>query len=130
MPLYTAFIEEGSVSEAAKVLIASEITDIHSAIMNVPREFVRVIFLCFPRGSGYSAGKKATTAALNCTLRFGHTEQEKTDLLAQVWEVFQRNTGISTDQLAISLQELPPSNAMEMGQIMLPVGEALADLEL
>jgi hypothetical protein len=30
--------------------------------------------------------------------------------------------GISTDQLAISLQEIPSTNAMEMGQIMQAVG--------
>jgi len=32
--------------------------------------------------------------------------------------MFQELTGIPTDQLAISLQEIPSSNAMEMGQIM------------
>jgi len=31
-------------------------------------------------------------------------------------------TGIATDQLAISLQEIPSSNAMEMGKIMPDVG--------
>lgn len=35
-----------------------------------------------------------------------------------VWSMFQVHTGIATDQLAISLQEIPSSNAMEMGQIM------------
>jgi hypothetical protein len=32
--------------------------------------------------------------------------------------MFQDLTGVTTDQLAISLQEIPSSNAMEMGQIM------------
>jgi hypothetical protein len=31
-------------------------------------------------------------------------------------------TGIAPDQLAISLQEIPSSNAMEMGEIMQSVG--------
>jgi hypothetical protein len=43
-------------------------------------------------------------------------------MLKQLWSMFQDFTGIATDQLAISLQEIPSSNAMEMGQIMPAVG--------
>jgi hypothetical protein len=37
--------------------------------------------------------------------------------------MFQDLTGVATDQLALSLQEIPSLNAMEMGQIMQPVGQ-------
>jgi hypothetical protein len=43
-------------------------------------------------------------------------------MLQQLWSMFQTLTGIANDQLAISLQEIPSSNAMEMGQIMQAVG--------
>jgi phenylpyruvate tautomerase PptA (4-oxalocrotonate tautomerase family) len=118
MPLYTAITQDGSVSDGTKAKIAEEITRIHAAVMKVPRTFVRVVFLSYPKGSGYSAGKEARTAALNCVLRSGHTVEEKTDLLKQLWTMFQDLTGLPTDQIAISLQEVPSSNAMEMGQIM------------
>ena len=39
-------------------------------------------------------------------------------MLNQLWSLFQELTGIATDQLAVSLQEIPSSNAMEMGRIM------------
>ena len=122
MPLYTAISQDGSVSDGTKARIAEEITRIHAAVMKVPRTFVRVVFLSYPRGSGYSAGKEAPTAALNCVLRSGHTAEERTDLLKQLWAMFQNLTGLATDQIAISLQEVPSSNAMEMGQIMQAVG--------
>ena len=122
MPLYTAIIQEGFVSENTKAEIAKEITRIHTSVMNVPSSFVRVVFLSYPKGSGFSAGKEAATSALNCVLRSGHTDDEKTDMLRQLWEMFQSLTGVATDQLAISLQEVPSSNAMEMGQIMQAVG--------
>jgi hypothetical protein len=77
-----------------------------------------MIFLSYPKGSGYSAGKEGPTASLNCTLRSGHTAEEKTDLLKQLWSTFQSLSAVATDQLVISLQEIPASNAMEMGQIM------------
>jgi len=118
MPLYTAITQQDFVSDETKTTIAEEITRIHSAIMRIPKSFVRVVFLSYPRHSGYAAGEEAPTAALNCVLRSGHTVEEKTDLLNQLWSMFQKLTGIATDQLAISLQEIPSSNAMEMGQIM------------
>ena len=121
MPLYTAITEQDFVSDGKKKKIAEEITRIHAAVMKVPKSFVHVLFLSYPEHSGYTAGEEAPTAALNCVLRSGHTVEEKTDLLKQLWSMFQGLTGIATDQLAISLQEIPSSNAMEMGQIMQPV---------
>jgi hypothetical protein len=55
-------------------------------------------------------------------LRSGHSVEEKTELLKQLWTMFQNLTGFATDQIAMSLQEIPSSNAMEMGQIMQTVG--------
>src|ERR1700754_4202156 len=115
MPLYTAITQEGSVSDETKAKIAEEITRIHTTLMKVPRSFVRVVFLSYPKGSGYTAGEEAPTAALNCVLRSGHTAEEKADLLERLWSMFQARTGIPTDQIAVSLQEIPSSNAMEMG---------------
>jgi hypothetical protein len=37
--------------------------------------------------------------------------------------MFQDLTGVATGQLALSLQEIPSQNAMELGQIMKPVGQ-------
>ena len=124
MPLYTAITQEGSVSDETKAKIAEEITRLHGTLMKVPGSFVRVVFLSYPKCSGYAAGQEAPTAALNCVLRSGHSAEEKTELLKQLWSMFQAHTGIATDQLAISLQEIPSSNAMEMGQIMHAVGHA------
>jgi phenylpyruvate tautomerase PptA (4-oxalocrotonate tautomerase family) len=118
MPLYTAITEDATVSVETKARIAEEITRIHTTVMKVPRNFVRVVFLSYPKGSGFTGGAQSPTAALNCVLRSGHTVEEKTDMLQQLWTMFQGLTGIATDQLALSLQEIPSSNAMEMGQIM------------
>ena len=122
MPFYTAIVEEGFVSDEKKAKIAKEITRIHTTVMKVPSNFVRVIFLSYPKGSGYAAGEQASTAVLSRVLRSGHTDADKSDMLQQLWSMFQDLTGIPTDQLAISIQEIPSSNAMEMGQIMQAVG--------
>jgi phenylpyruvate tautomerase PptA (4-oxalocrotonate tautomerase family) len=118
MPLYTIFAEDGSISDKAKAKIAGEITRIHAEVMKVPKGFVHIVFLSYASGCGYTAGEKAPAVALNCVLRVGHTAQEKNDMLKKLWSMFQQLTGVATEQLAISLQEIPSSNAMEMGQIM------------
>jgi phenylpyruvate tautomerase PptA (4-oxalocrotonate tautomerase family) len=123
MPLYTVISQEHSLSGDIKSKVADEITRIHSAVMKVPKSFVHVVFLFYPAGSGYTAGVEAPTATVNCVLRSGHSMAEKKDALQQLWSMFQKLTGIATDQLAISLQEIPSSNAMEMGQIMPAVGQ-------
>jgi phenylpyruvate tautomerase PptA (4-oxalocrotonate tautomerase family) len=122
MPLYSVVTQEDSLSPDTKTKIAEEITRIHTTVMNVPRNFVRVVFLSYPAGSGYTAGSAAPTAAVNCVLRSGHGVAEKADMLRQLWSMFEHLTGIATEQLALSLQEIPASNAMEMGQIMQSVG--------
>jgi phenylpyruvate tautomerase PptA (4-oxalocrotonate tautomerase family) len=118
MPLYTIFAEDGNISAKTKTKIADEITRIHAEVMKVPKNFVRVVFLSYASGCGYTAGEKASTVALNCVLRVGHTAQEKNDMLKKLWSMFQQLTGVAAEQLAISLQEIPANNAMEMGQIM------------
>ena len=122
MPLYTVITQDGTVSIETKVKIAEEITRIHTTVMKVPKNFVRVVFLSYPKGYGFTGGEQAPTAALNCVLRSGHTSKDKTDMLQQLWTMFQSLAGIATDQLALSLQEVPSTNAMEMGQIMQAVG--------
>ena len=69
MPLYTVITQEHSLSGETKLKMADEITRIHTAVMKVPRSFVRVVFLSYPAGSGYTAGVEAPTAALNCVLQ-------------------------------------------------------------
>lgn len=118
MPQYTVFPEDGSISDQTKSKIAEEITRIHAEVMKVPKSFMRLVFVSYASGCGYTAGEKAPTAALNCVLRVGHTAQEKNDMLKRLWSMFQELTGVATEQLAICLQEIPASNAMEMGQIM------------
>ena len=83
MPLYTAITQDGTVSAETKPKIAEEITRIHTSVMKVPKDFVRVVFLSYPNGSGFTGGETAPAAALNCVLRSGHTQEEKTEMLQQ-----------------------------------------------
>jgi hypothetical protein len=47
MPLYTAITQDGSGSDESRKRNADEITRIHSVVMKVPKDFVRVVFLSY-----------------------------------------------------------------------------------
>jgi hypothetical protein len=38
--------------------------------------------------------------------------------LQRIWELLQSATGLPDDQMVLGIQEVPPSQAMEMGHIM------------
>jgi phenylpyruvate tautomerase PptA (4-oxalocrotonate tautomerase family) len=122
MPQYTVTIQNGFVSDDTKKQSVREITRMHTSVMNVPDSFVRVVFLSYPKGSGFTAREETATAGLNCILRMPSYRHDKRDMLKQLWAMFQSLTSIATDQLANGLEEIPSSNAMEMGLIMQAVG--------
>jgi phenylpyruvate tautomerase PptA (4-oxalocrotonate tautomerase family) len=89
----------------------------------VPENWVHVIFHDYPAGGGFTAGRPAATAALTLLIRTGRSPEYKRELLARLWRLLQDATGAPDDQIVIGIQEVPPSQAMEMGQIMPDVAE-------
>jgi len=118
MPLYTLITQDGVLSGEAKSRLALDLTDLHSAYSGVPKNWVHVVFQEYPPGNGFTAGEAAATAALTLLIRTGRTPEYKRGLLQRLWTLFQGATGAPDDQIVIGIQEVPPSQAMEMGQIM------------
>jgi phenylpyruvate tautomerase PptA (4-oxalocrotonate tautomerase family) len=123
MPLYTLMTQDGVLNSEAKSRLAAELTDLHSEYSGVQRNWVHVVFQEYPPGNGFTAGEAAATAALTLLIRTGRTPEYKRGLLQRLWTVFQTATGAPDDQIVIGIQEVPPSQAMEMGQIMPEVAE-------
>ena len=118
MPLYTVTTQKGVLSEAAKTTLAAELTVLHSEYANVPKNWVHVVFQDYAVGSGFSAGEPAATAALTLLIRTGRSAEYKRGLLTRLWKLLQTATRAPDDQIVIGIQEVPSSQAMEMGQIM------------
>lgn len=51
-------------------------------------------------------------------IRSGRTPEYKRGLLQRLWTLFQTATGAPDDQIVIGTQEVPSSQATEVGQIM------------
>ena len=118
MPLYTLTTQAGALSAQAKADLAVRLTKLHCEYAGVPENWVHIVFHDYAVGSGFTAGKPAATAALTLLIRTGRSPDYKRGLLKQLWELFQAATGAPDDQIVIGMHEVPPSQAMEMAQIM------------
>jgi phenylpyruvate tautomerase PptA (4-oxalocrotonate tautomerase family) len=118
MPLYTVTTQVGVLSGEGKATLAAELTAFHSEYAGVPKNWVHIVFQEYAAGNGFTAGEAAATAALTLLIRTGRSAEYKRTMLKRLWELVQDATGAADDQIVLGIQEVPPSQAMEMGQIM------------
>ncbi len=118
MPLYNIMTQTGVLDDKNKALLAQKLTALHSEFSGVPKNWIHIIFQDYPPQSGFTAGKPSQTAALTLLIRTGRSPEYKRELLKQLWVLLQAATALPDDQIVIGIQEAPPSQAMEMGQIM------------
>ena len=118
MPLYTITIQDGVLGSEAKTSLAMELTTLHSDYAGVPKNWVHVVFQDYAPGSGFTAGEPAATATLTLLMRAGRPPEYKRELIQRLWKLFQTATGAPDDQIVIGIQEVPASQALEMGQMM------------
>ena len=118
MPLYTVTTQAGVLSGKAKAQLAAELTAFHSEYAGIPKNWVHIVFQEYAAGNGFTAGKVAATAALTLLIRTGRSAEYKRGLLKRLWDLLQDATGAADDQIVLGIQEVPPSQAMEMGKIM------------
>jgi phenylpyruvate tautomerase PptA (4-oxalocrotonate tautomerase family) len=118
MPLYTITTQAGVLSGEDKATLARQLTAFHSDHADVPKNWVHIVFQEYAPGNGFTAGEVAATAALTLLIRSGRSADYKRAMLKRLWELLQDASGAANDQIVIGIQEVPPSQAMEMGQIM------------
>jgi phenylpyruvate tautomerase PptA (4-oxalocrotonate tautomerase family) len=123
MPLYTVTTQVGALSSEDKSTLAGELTAFHSEYAGVSKNWVHIVFQEYAPGNGFTAGEVAAAAALTLLIRSGRSAEYKRGLLKRLWQLLQDATGAADDQIVIGIQEVPASQAMEMGQIMPDVAE-------
>ena len=123
MPLYTIMTQAGALSGEAKAALAGKLTAFHSEYAGVPKNWVHIVFQDYAPGSGFTAGEPAPAASLTLLIRTGRSPDYKRGLLKRLWQLFQDATGAPDDQIVLGIQEVPASQAMEMGQIMPDVAD-------
>ena len=123
MPLYTIMTASGALSDNEKAKLAGELTTFHAEYAGVPKNWVHVVFQDYAPGSGFTAGEGASCVALTLLVRTGRSADYKREMLKRLWSMIQDATGAPDDQIVLGIQEVPSSQAMEMGKIMPDVVE-------
>ena len=123
MPLYTITTQAGVLGDKGKAVLAAQLTETHCRFSGVPKNWVHIVFHEYPAGNGFTAGKPAATVGLTLLIRTGRSPEYKRELLTNLWRLLQDATGAPDDQIVIGIQEVPASQAMEMGKIMPDVAE-------
>jgi phenylpyruvate tautomerase PptA (4-oxalocrotonate tautomerase family) len=118
MPLYTITTQTGVLDGPAKLDLAGKLTAFHTEYAAVPKNWVHVVFHEYPGGSGFTAGRSSPTAALTLLIRTGRSVDYKREMLKRLWSLVQAATGAPDEEIVLGIQEVPSSQAMEMGQIM------------
>jgi phenylpyruvate tautomerase PptA (4-oxalocrotonate tautomerase family) len=118
MPLYTIVTQTGVLGTEAKATLARELTAFHSEYAGVPKNWVHIVFQEYAPGNSFTAGELAATAALTLLIRVGRSPEYKRGMLKRLWQLLQDATGAPDDEIVLGIQEVPPSQAMEMAQIM------------
>jgi phenylpyruvate tautomerase PptA (4-oxalocrotonate tautomerase family) len=123
MPLYTITTEAGALSDSEKATLAAELTNFHSEYAEVPKDWVHIVFQDYEAGSGFTAGRVASCVGLTLLIRSGRSSEYKREMLKRIWNMLQDATGAADDQIVLGIQEVPASQAMEMGKVMPDVAD-------
>src|SRR5580700_3647504 len=118
MPLYTITTQAGVLDGPAKADLADKLTAFHGEYAAVPKNWVHIVFHEYPVGSGFTAGTPSATAALTLLIRTGRSADYKREMLNRLWSLMQGATGAPDEEIVLGIQEVPSSQAMEMGQVM------------
>ena len=118
MPLYTITAQAGVLDGPAKSDLAEKLTAFHTEYAGVPKNWVHIVFQEYPIGSGFTAGRPSPTAALTLLIRTGRSADYKREMLKRLWAMVQAATGAPDEEIVLGIQEVPSSQAMEMGQVM------------
>ena len=125
MPTYTVKYSNFKLTPKQKKFIADGITKTHSKFTGANTFFAQVIFQKNENKSHFIGGKLVRNKEifLNGQIRAGRTSTIKKNLILGLREVLIKNTKLKSDCLWVYLEDLPPQQMIEYGEILPKSGE-------
>ena len=125
MPTYTVKYSNFKLTPKQKKFIADGITKTHSKFTGANTFFAQVIFQKNENKSHFIGGKLVRNKEifLNGKIRAGRTSTIKKNLILGLREVLIKNTKLKSDCLWVYLEDLPPQQMIEYGEILPESGE-------
>ena len=120
MPTYTVKYSNFKLTPKQKKFIADGITKTHSKFTGANTFFAQVIFQKNENKSHFIGGKLVRNKEifLNGQIRAGRTSTIKKNLILGLREILIKNTKLKSDCLWVYLEDLPPQQMIEYGEIL------------
>ena len=118
MPIYTCTTTASTLGPDTKAALATEISEIHSAINHVPTSYVTVVFHELPADAVYNGGVPASPVLVNSWVREGHPADETTRLATEIAAAVTRVTSVPADQVTVVIVPGPARFAVEHGRVL------------
>jgi phenylpyruvate tautomerase PptA (4-oxalocrotonate tautomerase family) len=124
MATYSIYYAGISLNTHQKFTLAQAITKIHANVTGAEAYFAQVIFKELDLHDCFIGGVLLDQPhiLLSGQIRHGRSEQTKKQLLVEIEISIQMTTKLSGHQIWAYLDELPPSQMIEYGQILPSVG--------
>jgi phenylpyruvate tautomerase PptA (4-oxalocrotonate tautomerase family) len=126
MPIYTCTTTASTLASDTKAALATEISEIHSAINHVPSSYVTVVFHELPSDAVYSGGAPSNPVLVNSWVREGHPADETTRLATEIAAAVTRIAGVPAEQVTVVIQPGPARFAVEGGRVLPEPGQEAA----
>ena len=125
MPTYTVKYSNFNLSQKQKNLLANDISNTHSKFTGANTFFAQVIFQKNEKNSHFMGGKLVKTKEifLNGQIRAGRTSKVKKKLILGLRKILIKNTKLKKDFVWVYLEDLPPDQMIEYGEILPKSGQ-------
>ena len=125
MATYSIYFAGVGLSTHQKYEIAQAITRIHANVTGAHAYFAQVIFKELYIHDFFIGGELLDEPHifLDGQIRLGRSEQTKKQLLVELAVALQRFTGLASHQIWAYIDDMPPCQMIEYGQILPDVGE-------
>ena len=125
MPTYTVKYSNINLSPKQKNSIAKAITNTHSKYTGANTFFAQVIFQKNQKNAHFMGGKLVKTKEifLNGQIRAGRTSKVKKKLILGLRKILIKNTNLQSDSAWVYLEDLPPDQMIEYGEVLPKSGQ-------
>ena len=125
MPTYTVKYSNFNLSQKQKNSLANDISNTHSKFTGANTFFAQVIFQKNEKNSHFMGGKLVKTKEifLNGQIRAGRTSKVKKKLILGLRKILIKNTKLKKDFVWVYLEDLPPDQMIEYGEILPKSGQ-------
>jgi len=120
MPTYTVTSANVSLTASQENQIAAAITEAHHQNTGAPGFFAQVMFAALPERRHFIGGKLNATPHIyvHGLIRAGRSAAAKSGLIRQVAAKMQEISGVSTEDVWVYVQDIPPEQMIEFGRVL------------